>query len=509
LGKVGIRARHSLKTRAALAIAGILLVALALNTAFIVYPAADRYREALIDRAAVVVEGAKKDIEKALGFGIALDGLTGTSEKLQELLDRDSDLDHIKVMDLQGKVMYASDPREVNKDLTDDATKRALAATTPLLQSYTKDGVNIYEKVYPLADAEKRKVGVIRIALTAQPVNRQVRGMLLRSLLSGIAVFLIAIATINYLIARRISEPLRSLSAVASRIAEGDLTSTARAASNDEIGELARMVNIMVERMRSVVADVKHAADNVAAGSEQFALGTQQLSRGTAEQAASAHEASASVEEMNAAIRLNAENAAQTERIALQSAADAQESGQAVADAVAAMKEIAAKISIVEEIARQTNLLALNAAIEAARAGGHGRGFAVVAAEVRKLAERSQAAAVEIGRLSGTSVDVAERAGNMLAKLVPDIQRTAELVQEISAASREQASGADQINGAVQHLNKVAQQNAGATEEMSATADELRTQAGQLRGNTAFFTVGEKTTEEGMKRLEGSAEPEA
>jgi methyl-accepting chemotaxis protein len=195
------------------------------------------------------------------------------------------------------------------------------------------------------------------------------------------------------------------------------------------------------------------------------------------------------VEEMNATIRQNADNSLQTEKIAQKSANDALESGKAVSDAVIAMKQIAEKISIVGEIARQTNLLALNAAIEAARAGEHGRGFAVVASEVRKLAERSQVAAAEIGRLSGTSVEVAERAGGMLAKLVPDIQKTSELVQEISAASKEQAGGADQINSAIQQLNQVVQQNAGAAEEMSSTAEELSAQASQLMEVMGFFKV--------------------
>ena len=245
----------------------------------------------------------------------------------------------------------------------------------------------------------------------------------------------------------------------------------------------------MVEKLKAVVADVKASADNVASGSQELSSGAEQLSQGTTEQAANAEEASSSVEEMNATIRQNADNALQTEKIALKSSNDALESGKAVSEAVKAMKDIAEKISIIEEIARQTNLLALNAAIEAARAGAHGKGFAVVAAEVRKLAERSQVAAAEISHLSGTSVDVAEHAGAMLAKLVPDIQKTSDLVQEISAASKEQAGGADQISGAIQQLNQVVQQNAGAAEEMSSTAEELSSQAGQLMEVMAFFKV--------------------
>jgi methyl-accepting chemotaxis protein len=213
------------------------------------------------------------------------------------------------------------------------------------------------------------------------------------------------------------------------------------------------------------------------------------MSQGTTEQAASTEEASSSIEEMNATIKQNADNAMQTEKIALKSATDAQESGKAVSQTVSAMKDIAQKISIIEEIARQTNLLALNAAIEAARAGEHGKGFAVVASEVRKLAERSQAAAGEISQLSSSSVHIAEQAGQMLAKLVPDIQKTAELVQEITASSKEQSSGADQINGAVQQLNQVVQQNAGAAEEMSSTAEELASQADQLQATISFFKV--------------------
>ena len=167
------------------------------------------------------------------------------------------------------------------------------------------------------------------------------------------------------------------------------------------------------------------------------------------------------------------------------------ESGKAVTETVRAMKEIASRISVIEEIARQTNLLALNAAIEAARAGEHGKGFAVVAAEVRKLAERSQSAAGEISELSTMSVEISEAAGAMLAKLVPDIRKTTELVQEISAASKEQTTGADQINSAIQQLNRVIQQNAGAAEEMSSTAEELLSQAEELQSTVAFFKVSE------------------
>lgn len=286
-------------------------------------------------------------------------------------------------------------------------------------------------------------------------------------------------------------EATNSIVKAAQQVAGGDLTVTLteRSAKDD----LMKALSAMVKKLSEVVADVKGAADNVAAGSQQISASSEEMSQGAAEQAAAAEEASSSMEQMSSNIRQNADNAAQTEKIALKSAVDAKDGGAAVTETVEAMKEIASKISIIEEIARQTNLLALNAAIEAARAGEHGKGFAVVAAEVRKLAERSQKAAGEISHLSASSVQVAEKAGEMLARIVPDIQRTAELVQEISAACREQDTGAEQINKAIQQLDQVIQQNASSSEEMASTSEELASQAEQLQDTISFFRIDERT----------------
>ncbi|MFB2550018.1 methyl-accepting chemotaxis protein [Ensifer soli] len=280
---------------------------------------------------------------------------------------------------------------------------------------------------------------------------------------------------------------LRNTANIADQIANGDLTVSPKPLSDKDT--LGKSLESMVERLRAIVADALAASDNVSSGSQELSSSSEQLSQGATEQASSAEEASASMEEMAANIKQNADNAAQTEKIARQSSKDAEASGEAVSRAVGAMRTIAEKISIVQEIARQTDLLALNAAVEAARAGEHGKGFAVVASEVRKLAERSQAAAAEISALSGDTVKVATEAGEMLTRLVPDIRKTAELISEISAACREQDIGASQINEAIQQLDKVTQQNAGASEEMSATSEELAAQAEELQASIAFFRV--------------------
>jgi len=273
----------------------------------------------------------------------------------------------------------------------------------------------------------------------------------------------------------------------ARKVAQGNLMVELKKRSENDI--LMESLQNMVNKLKEVVIEVQAAAESVASGSQEMSATAQQMSQGATEQAASAEEVSSSMEEMASSIRQNTDNALQTEKIAVKSAADAKEGGKAVAETVSAMKEIATKISIIEEIARQTNLLALNAAIEAARAGEHGKGFAVVASEVRKLAERSQAAAGEISGLSTRSVAIAEQAGEMLSRMLPDIQKTAELVQEITASSKEQDAGAEQINKAIQQLDQVIQQNASAAEEMASTTEELSSQAELLKSTISFFSI--------------------
>ncbi len=308
-------------------------------------------------------------------------------------------------------------------------------------------------------------------------------------MITGLIIALILGVVIAFFISNAITRPIQEAVTVADRLSEGDLTVDITVDSKDETGQMLGAMKQMVEKIKGVVGEILSASENVAGGSQQMSSGSEEMSQGATEQAAAAEEASSSMEQMAANIKQNADNALQTEKIALKSAEQARTTGQAVQETVTAMKDIAEKIAIIEEIASKTDLLALNAAIEAARAGEHGKGFAVVASEVRKLAENSRAAAGEISNLSGSSVDIAEDAGRMLTDLVPDIQKTAELVQEISAASNEQNTGADQINQAIQQLDEVIQQNAGAAEEMSSTSEELASQAEQLQDTIAFFRI--------------------
>ncbi len=270
-------------------------------------------------------------------------------------------------------------------------------------------------------------------------------------------------------------------------VAEGNLSVRMERDHGGQSSQFRATLHGMIDRLNSVIGDANGAAQNVASASQQLSSSSDQVSQGATEQAAATEEASASMEQMAANIKQNADNAAQTEKIARQSSHDAEASGAAVAQAVDAIRTIVDRIAIVQEIARQTDLLALNAAVEAARAGEHGRGFAVVAAEVRKLAERSQSAAGEIGGMSGATMAAATQASDMLTRLVPDIRRTTELVAEISAACREQDIGATQVNQALQQLDQVMQQNAAAAEQISATSEELASRAEELEGSIAYF----------------------
>ena len=477
--------RNSIVFKFLLVTFGILLVSSMAASFLIARFEGEMLRQSLLDKGSGLASYMSKLGREPLIMkeSLQLDNIVKEVNKDQEVV-------YAVIKDPQGAILTS---RFASMNLQVPGLKAITAAQPkdselPEMIAAVKKADFAQEVVVPIS-ADNEVIGSVVIGMS----GHKIRGQVIKTMLFAFAVNLLAAAVLGIALfiasKKLLLKPITRLTEVSDQLAGGDLSIELDVGRNDEIGRLMATMQNMVEKLKTVVMDVKDAAEKVASGSAQLSGGAAQLSQGTTEQAASAEEASSSIEEMNATIRQNADNAMQTENIAIKAANDAREGGRAVTMTAGAMKEIAGKISIIEEIARQTNLLALNAAIEAARAGEHGRGFAVVAAEVRKLAERSQNAAIEIRDVSASSIEIAEQAGGILDRMIPDIQKTAELVQEITASSKEQSGGADQINGAIQQLNRVVQQNAGAAEEIASTAEELASQADQLQSTISFFKV--------------------
>jgi len=387
------------------------------------------------------------------------------------------------------------------KDLTDKKDPQGVYLFQEMVKVAKAQGQGFVNYMWPKPGLDKPvpKISFVKLykpwgwvvgsGIYVDDVDDQVSSLRWQILIPTVAGMGILILVVFWVL-RGIIQPLREAVVVSNSMADGDLTVDIVSRSKDEVGQLTAAMGNMLGALRNVVSEVSLASEQVTSGSEELASSAIDLSQGATEQASAVEEVSAAMEEMTSSIGQNAENAQTTNTMTNKAARDTESGGQAVTKTVGAMKQIAEKISIIEEIARQTNLLALNAAIEAARAGEHGKGFAVVAAEVRKLAERSGASAAEISELSSSSVEVAEEAGSLLAQIVPDIQKTAELVQEISAATNEQNAGGSQVNAAIQDMDKVIQQNAAASEEVASTAEELSSQAVQLQKVISFFKLG-------------------
>jgi methyl-accepting chemotaxis protein len=332
--------------------------------------------------------------------------------------------------------------------------------------------------------------GIFIVTSDLEPVQKTVRSAIVRI---SVISLIIAIATILFagIFIRSILNIFNHIIKATKGIARGDLNQTITLKSNDELGDMIRYINEMVASLKNIITNIRAASENIAAASQEMSSTSQQLSQGSSEQAAAAEEVSSSMEQMSANIQQNADNSQQTKKIAMLSSDSIKTGSESTTMAVKSMKEIAKKIQIVNDIAFQTNILALNAAVEAARAGEHGKGFAVIAAEVRKLAERSKIAADEINVVSKSGVEISDKAGKQLVAVVPEMDKTVKLVQEISAASQEQNAGADQINNSIQQLNMVTQRNAAASEELATSSEELAAQADQLKDDISFFKVGD------------------
>jgi len=488
--------------------------------------------------------------ETACGLGRFLYGDSGeaiaASDPAMARLIEEIKEPHLALHQSAKKIEANADYRDTAFDVFVSETLPALSATRSILNEMKNHAKAMIEGMTQakLIYANETVPNLTTVQQLFKKIETQINrnmltddAMLEKSTRTLAAILVISLVSLPLgiilaiVIARGILGPLRRTVGMIVEMEQGHLDQRLELDRRDEIGVMAKTMDDFAESLQSDVVDnmealangnltfavsprserdalrtslhkvacdltelvnsIKMASVNVSAGSEAISAATEEMSQGSSEQAAAAEEASSSIEQMTANIRQNADNAMQTEQIAVQAAADAKDGGRAVEQTVRAMKEIAEKIMIVEEIARQTNLLALNAAIEAARAGEHGKGFAVVASEVRKLAERSQKAAAEINELSTGSVEIAGHAEKILEVMLPNIQKTAELVQEISAASREQDAGAEQINKSIQQLDAVTQQNASTSEEMASTAEGLSMQAEQLVEMIACFTIGE------------------
>ncbi len=481
----------SVRLRLMLIVISLLLVSTLIGTALVTRRQAGALRESLLDRGrSVGAYMAKLSWEPIL---------TGETAQLDAIVDdvTGSEKDVLWAIVTTPEGLILTSPAV---SLHHDAPEVAAALGSLPKDAQLADMIKALEGKLPTAALDipirlgERVLGNLRIGMSTSGIRAATVRTVLFIVLVNLAIAASLAAALLLAVQRIIINPLGGepayAAAAARRVAEGDLGFAIATRGTDERSAIGAL-RAMVAKLAEVTSQVRSAASTVASAAGQVMASAQSMSSGTSEQAASMEETTSSLEEMTASITANAENSRQMDHIAARGARDAELAGEAVLQTVEQMQTIAEKISIIQEIAYQTNLLSLNAAIEAARAGEHGKGFAVVAAEVRRLAERSQVAAKEISALTATSVKIAERSGQLLSELVPAIRKTAELVQEVTATSAEQAAGVTQINNAVAQVDQVTQRNAAAAEELSATSEEMAAQAETLLAMMAFFKLAD------------------
>jgi methyl-accepting chemotaxis protein len=340
---------------------------------------------------------------------------------------------------------------------------------------------------YFLYNSDLKIYNVIRVS-EKEMLDKPMRFMFFRILIGMILGLIVSVFATNYLIDGVVKSLKKSIAVIA-KVSKGDLTVKVDKDKDDEIGQLQIILGEMTTDLHNIVSKTKETADEVLAASEKFRSKSDQLSEGAMHQSASAEEVASSMEEMAANIEQNTNNSRETEAMAHNTFLEVQDVAKSTNEAVEAMTDIANRVRIISDIAFQTNLLALNAAVEAARAGEHGKGFAVVAAEVRRLAESSKIAAIEIEASTKRGVSVIEQAGAKLNELVPQIEKTSLLVQEITLSSLEQNSGAENINIAIQQLNQVVQENMSAAEDLARSAESLSEKASTLKRIVGYFKL--------------------